>query len=545
MHDYDRLEQETSEPKRVVNHAERWRQLEPVGVVNGPLGERIRFFCDEKRISVEALQALGTRVRIDANGGTELAWGYLHRDVVTAIKYRPLGDKPRYAAAPSVFIKPLIIGNRDSDDWFIAEGETDGCRLYDLVGDTAAVLVLPAGAKAFKPEWAAMIPRGATVHLCHDADQAGDEGATKAAAVIGGRTVRVRPPAEGCDWCDWDGQRDEFIALVRDARGQGRSYQFLPLTDFLKHPFPDAEPLLGRPGEIFLARGGLLMVYGSDGAGKSTWTIDGIIHLAAGHDWLGIHVPRPVRFCIIENEGPPGLFQQKLAAKIASWDGADPTSNIYTYTGPWGEFTFADANARAALTAFCEQHNIDVVAANPTLGLGVAASGKPDETQQFVNWLVECGLKTTRAFWLLHHENKAGQISGDWGRHPDTKAQLQKDGNKQRTKLDWAKTRWATLPSDTIAKVCLLEWLTDSQGYNVVDLDSVGASDGELEDRIAAYLAEHPLSSTTTVETEVKGTASRIRKLLESPRFDSVPGKRGAKLWLLAANQTADDTPNA
>ena len=151
--------------------------------------------------------------------------------------------------------------------------------------------------------------------------------------------------------------------------------------------------------------------------------------------------------------------------------------------------------------------------ANPTLGLGVAASGRPDETQQFVDWLVECGLKGERAFWLLHHENKAGQISGDWGRHPDTKVSLQQDGNRPRTKLDWAKTRWATLTQETEpAKVSMLEWITETQGYSVTELDTVGASDAELEERIADYLAEHPLSSTTTVETEVKGTASRIRK---------------------------------
>ena len=112
-------------------------------------------------------------------------------------------------------------------------------------------------------------------------------------------------------------------------------------------------------------------------------------------------MPRPVRICIIENEGPPNLFQQKLAAKIATWDGPDFAHNVFVFTGPWGEFSFADAEAREALVAFCEEHAIDLVTANPTLGLGVAASGRPDETQAFVDWLVECGLKSERAFWLL------------------------------------------------------------------------------------------------------------------------------------------------
>jgi hypothetical protein len=237
--------------------------------------------------------------------------------------------------------------------------------------------------------------------------------------------------------------------------------------------------------------------------------------------------------------GRPTFFQQKFQAKVASWEGPAFAHNVFAFQAPWGEFSFADAEAREALIAFCEEHAIDLVTANPTLGLGVAASGRPDETQQFVDWLVECGLKSDRAFWLLHHENKAGQISGDWGRHPDTKVQLEQDSNRPRTKLTWAKTRWATLPSETTAKAVMLEWIVETQGYSVTELDTVGASDAELEERVAAYLADHPLASTTTVETDVKGTTSRIRKALERPRFDSVGGKRGARLWFLATTPSA------
>jgi hypothetical protein len=100
-------------------------------------------------------------------------------------------------------------------------------------------------------------------------------------------------------------------------------------------------------------------------------------------------------------------------------------------------------------------------------------------------------------------------------------------------------TAFSTLPTDSVTKTCILEWIVETQGYSVTELDTVGATDGELEERIAGYLVEHPLSSTTTVETEVKGTASRIRKLLEGPRFDVVDGPRGAKLWLLATTPSA------
>jgi AAA domain len=312
------------------------------------------------------------------------------------------------------------------------------------------------------------------------------------------------------------------------------TYRFASFADFAAHRFPEAEPLLGERGSIFLAQGSFLLVYGGDGAGKSTWTIDAACHLAAGRDWLGIPVPRPARCLLIENEGPGGLFQGKLEAKRESWDGAEFTENIHVLTSPWGEFTFADEPARRALTAYCEEHEIHVVMANPTLGLGVAPSGRPDETQQFVDWLKECGLGTRRAFWLLHHENKSGQISGDWGRHPDTKALLQPDGNRQRTKLTWEKTRWATLEPEQ--RAVMLDWVVETQGYAVTPLDTVGASDELLVERLVGYLSEHPATATTHVCAAVEGTDSRLSKLLkERPEFDSCAGRNNAVLWTLAS----------
>jgi hypothetical protein len=70
--------------------------------------------------------------------------------------------------------------------------------------------------------------------------------------------------------------------------------------------------------------------------------------------------------------------------------------------------------------------------------------------------------------------------------------QLQQDGTRPRTKLEWAKTRWATLPSETIAKASMLEWIVETQGYTVTELDTVGASDTELEERLVTLAEQEP-----------------------------------------------------
>ena len=52
-----------------------------------------------KRISFESLVELGTRVVSDRNGAVLLAWGYQSNGIVTAVKFRELGEGgKRYAA---------------------------------------------------------------------------------------------------------------------------------------------------------------------------------------------------------------------------------------------------------------------------------------------------------------------------------------------------------------------------------------------------------------------------------------------------------------
>src|SRR5262249_41133791 len=159
-------------------------------------------------------------------------------------------------------------------------------------------------------------------------------------------------------------------------------------------------------------------------------------------------------------------------------------------------------------------------------------------------------LKSTRAFWLLHHENKAGQISGDWGRHPDTKVQLQQDGNQPRTKLVWEKTRWATLPTDEHPKALLLDWIIQGKGYRVSDIAIGGAvSDAVLRQRLTTYLHQHPTSTMTAIKTNVSGSAERLTRIVDEgvARGDYLRerGDRGAKLISLAHDTTLTDPPGA
>ena len=105
--------------------------------------------------------------------------------------------------------------------------------------------------------------------------------------------------------------------------------QAVPLDVFADVNEPGADPLVGEGDDALIPEDGDVMVYGDGGAGKTTLCIDLACHLAAGDDWLGMPVARPVRVLLVENEGPRPLFRQSCAAsstagrvrrsRIASW----------------------------------------------------------------------------------------------------------------------------------------------------------------------------------------------------------------------------------
>lgn len=212
---------ELAQPRRPRDLSAIWERLTPLETINGAVAEMIDHLCSVKGITRAALAAQGARVALKRSGEAQLAFAgygdYRGAQTVTAIKYRSITTGKRSAEMGSVFVQATVIGNEHSLDWFIAEGETDAARLWDLVGDVAAIFILPAGASSFHQHWFDYVPSGATMYLCHDADEAGDKGALKLGRTQN-RSIRIRPPDRCKDWCMWRGTRDEFVEIVRQAK---------------------------------------------------------------------------------------------------------------------------------------------------------------------------------------------------------------------------------------------------------------------------------------------------------------------------------------
>jgi len=221
--------------------------------------------------------------------------------------------------------------------------------------------------------------------------------------------------------------------------------RIVTLSDFISVEEETAEPLLGSKTETILPADGMLLMYGDGGAGKTTLTVDMAAHLGSGTPWLGIEVPRPVNITLIENEGPRGKFRQMLSEKTASWPGADFTASVHVLEEPWTRFTLQDESHRIGLSSHITQTNTDVVVMGPLATLGMVGGGTPDEISVFERLLGKLRelLERPISFWIVHHENKSGDVSGAWERVPDTLCHVQARGNGHTT-LHWRKARWSS-----------------------------------------------------------------------------------------------------
>lgn len=321
-----------------------------------------------------------------------------------------------------------------------------------------------------------------------------------------------------------EGTRDVSAPAVR----------IVSFGEFVSTSEPTAEALLGTPDNTILPLGGMLLMYGDGGAGKTTLTIDAVSHLASGTPWIGIPVERPVRTLMIENEGPRGKFRQRLSQKLASWNGHPPFSpNVSVLEEPWTRFTLREPSHRETLAASVDAQEIDLIVMGPLVTLGMVGGGTPDEVAAFEELLVELRTMIARpvSLWIIHHENKAGDISGAWERVPDALCHVQARGNGNTT-IVWRKTRWS---SDRHGTSTNLHWC-DGWSFDVVEKEEM--TEEALDEAIKDAVRDKPGEAWTNVRGDVRGVGVKERdsardRLLARGVLVNVPRRQGGwNLWL-------------
>jgi DNA-binding transcriptional ArsR family regulator len=346
------------------------------------------------------------------------------------------------------------------------------------------------------------------------------------------------PPAEPTD-SQWNGEPAVDVADEPDSR----PILFVTLREFLELDFPPAESLVGhvRGGTNLLPRYGWVMPWGREGSTKTTLLVDMLFHAAAGRQWLHYPIARPLRIVAIINEGVPGGFQDKLAEKHELWNGDEaPLDGLALYASPWGEFTFRNERMLRHLSDFARDFEADYVAGDPLHTLGSSGSGTPEETEEFKHLLRRFGVWEWIGILTAHHSNKAGMVSGDWARHPDTVIHLEKDGCLPRTKLTVQKARPAD-PAELGAPL-LLEWLVEMKGYRLVEGDPEKIADANRE-RVLAAVHEGLRSAVDVAERTGLSARTAKRHFRDLARAELIRLEEGPNRTLLAFPRGEDDDP--
>jgi hypothetical protein len=444
----------------------------------------------------------------------------------------------------------LVAAVERGEPVYISEGEKD---VEAIRRAGAAATCNPHGAGKWRAEYSEHL-RGADVRIVADRDEEGLAHARQVEAAIAGlaASVTVVTPAEGKDAADHlaagraldelvelpltshpngDGRQGEVSALVPPSIGQSVfALKIVTLDDFVAIEEPGARALVGTPDAVLIPEGGDVMFYGDGGAGKSTLGIDLAFHLAAGDEWLGMPVAGTSRALLIENEGPRPLFRAKLKRKRDAWQGSPLGERVHVYEEPWTRFSFQDLAQREALAAAINELEVDVVIVGPVTRVGMNEAGTLQEVRDFMLLIAECRHLASRPITvvLIHHENKAGQVSGAFEASGDTLFHVQGQGHG-RTRLYVKKARWA---SEYHATALQLVWV-EGEGFRVDDTPET--TDEDIAAGILAATRKTPGASWNSIDDAVQGKAERKRelrdRLLEDGQLVNVGGGLRFKLY--------------
>jgi len=265
--------------------------------------------------------------------------------------------------------------------------------------------------------------------------------------------------------------------------------------------------------------------------------IDWATHFSAGASWLDLLVPaRALTIMLIENEGPRPEFRRKLRRRLDAWNelegplGRTLEGRLRVLSEPWASLSLRDPSHRQALAT--KLADVDLVIAGPLSALGTEGGGTLDEIREF-----ETFMRATRelvdgplAFLLIHHPNRAGQVSGAWERAPDTLVHVQDEGHG-RTRVFWQKVKWCSALHKTTHH---LVW-ADGDTYTVEEREEI--TEETMVDEILEAVREDGGASWSKIRPKVRGNdgekADARDRLIRGGQLVNTAAREGTfKLWV-------------
>jgi AAA domain len=325
----------------------------------------------------------------------------------------------------------------------------------------------------------------------------------------------------------------ELAAAGPEAESTTELVKIVSADEFAAVDEPNAEALVSvAGGGAAYPAAGLVVYYGDGGAGKTTLLVDQSLHFAAGEAWLDLLEPaRPLTVLLIENDGPRPEFRRKLRDRLAGWNGAELSGRLKILTEPWGRVTLRDERQRQQLAQLLDEHTVDLVIAGPLASLGMVGAGNLEDVHSFASLIADVRNRSSRqvAFVVVHHESKAGQVSGAWEPLPDTLVHVQPQGHG-KLRVHWQKVRWA---SSLHKKTSHLAW-AEGATFTLEEREPITAE--RVWAAIAAYVREHGGCAWNKVDDAVSGKGelkreTRARMLADGVLVDAGGSRGGMALW--------------
>jgi hypothetical protein len=339
----------------------------------------------------------------------------------------------------------------------------------------------------------------------------------------------------------WKGRREGFAGRSGDREDAEREAQadakdaeaalnvrVVSFEDFGAVDEPGADPLLGTDDEVVLPKGGDAMLYGLPGANKSTLADDLAFHLSAGLPWLDIPCPAPARVLIVENEGPRALRRKRLRARAEGLHPLERPDGLFVWEHPWASVRLDREHWREALAEQVAALDIGLVILGPLRSLGMEGHGTLFDVEAFASKIADvrerAGVPVSSL--VLHHENRAGNVSGVWEGAVETLLQAQGRGHG-KARLVFEKCRWASAYHATGLD---LAW-RDPFSFEVIDKPAP-TSPVEMDALIVDAVGRLPGAAWKALENSLPGTRAqrldaRDRLLTEGRIVNLAKGENG------------------
>ena len=328
------------------------------------------------------------------------------------------------------------------------------------------------------------------------------------------------------------------------------------LGEYIDQPI-ELPPMLVQPGLV--ARGAVHVMYARAGKGKTAVSLNRLQRWAAGRPMFdelpeAMKPEKPIRTLIIENEGAPGHFQQKLTTILNGADAGKPIfndeereavrSNIHIWgDGGWSKMKLDKPENLELVKRGVEKVEADIVFLEPFRGLWVGDEQDSTAMSKVLDSLSELANEFQVGVMVTHHERKSNDNPDDMdaargstafeGHCAVMERWRPVAGGRQR-ELKWTKNRFVP----EIAPI-RMRWIQERWGYSYVPEDQ------HLRDVMAILHAVAPDWTTVgEVSSELDGEATaNVRRWLNKAADEepTVKKKRRDNQWMYRVSSTEDD----